>query len=246
MKHGALCHNVTPALFWGWGFCYYSTGGDYSVLSVVLGHTRHWILSHMWQHWVWSVLLKTSIHEGQLERLFHWLNSFLHSSAAHMIGSHTFFMVSSLFSQRPKLWQVQANQQMRKVPFCIIVNIPKISYLASLVMQKVNKRILFLFFGLQTLFVQIILSGSHHAQGWKLCLWSSDHMFVSSLVHWCWCMHILQHTQSHLIEFWLSPVVILCSDKMSWMIICKLYFRADVLRGGGKNRIILGGCVIFR
>jgi hypothetical protein len=61
--------------------------------------------------------------------------------------------------------EVQANQQMQKMPFCIIVNIPKISYLASLVMQKVNKRILFLFFGLQTLFVQIILSGSHRAQG---------------------------------------------------------------------------------
>jgi len=51
------------------------------------------------------------------------------------------------------------------ISFCIIVNIPEISYLASLVMQKVNKRILFLFFGFQTLFVEIILSGSHHAQG---------------------------------------------------------------------------------
>jgi hypothetical protein len=151
----------------------------HSVLSVVLGHTRHWILSHMWQHWVWSVLLKTSIHEGQLERLSMIEQLLTQFCSTHDKFPHILHGVFTFQSKTQIMTEFQANQQMWKMPFCIIVNIPKISYLASLVMQKVNKRILFLF-DLQTLLVQIILSGSHHAQAssWKLCLWSSDHVNV--------------------------------------------------------------------
>lgn len=150
----------------GVGVCYYSTGGDYSVLSVVLGHTRHWIVSHMWQHWVWIVLLKTSIHEVPAWKTVSLIEQlFTQFCSTHDRFPHILHGVFTFQSKTQVMTEVQANQQMRKMPFCIIVNIPKISYLASLVMQKVNKRILFLFFGLQTLFVQIILSGSHRAQG---------------------------------------------------------------------------------
>jgi len=44
------------------------------------------------------------------------LNSFLHSSAAHVTGSYTFFTVSSLFNQSETqiMTEVQADQQMQK------------------------------------------------------------------------------------------------------------------------------------
>jgi hypothetical protein len=157
-----LCYDMTPAFFRG-------GGGSIITLLEETTHYWHWLLSYMWHHWVWSVLLKARIHKGQLERLFHWLNSFLHSSAAHVTGSYAFFTVSSLFSQSKTQimtdpsWSIDAKELM--ISFCIIVNIPKIGYLASLVMQDVNKRILFMFFGLHTLFVEIILSDTHHTKG---------------------------------------------------------------------------------
>jgi len=118
MKRSALCLGVTPASL------SLSSGGG-SIITQLAETTQYcqWYLdtldigsSPICDNTESEVFCWRRIHKGQLERLFHWLNSFLHSSAAHVTGSYTFFILSSLFNQSDTqiMPEVQADQQMRK------------------------------------------------------------------------------------------------------------------------------------